>query len=695
VVFVTGALLLPRLWLKGVDHAFSLVDAPLSTALASIEQQGLPINIPRLQGLAVSLETAAAILNAHASAAWGRDSRLVLDSGPAVLEAVSDEIDASPKTFPRKPRNASNAELHHAAVHGSVIAAAALEFRKVAPLLRCAVQMRQNTFPIAPRAPQASTPASVAAGDGASVDPAAEGVWGRAMTFLDVFTATGRISSKQPNLQAVPKTAHIFSPDDMTVAAELQDPENIMHRTLGGPSSRSATYWRPSEPGEALALVTLADTSTGPIVRVATIQAVTSVPIASPPVALVLAGQSSPSSSSSSSSASGSVPRLAPVAAGTEPVVDLWRRHGWDYPTAGTQQVLVTLGAPVAASDMLSAGSAPSVHRMTTSTRCLSFPADKVRRVCAAPSAAVTDPSMLRHDGKRGMQVKLRSAVEARSGWLLASVDYSQIEMRLMAHLASEPALVRLFNEPGADVFRSVASAWLSKPVEAVGEEERASAKRLLYGVLYGMSPATLAREQGWTTSRADQEIGKISRQYPALVAFRRRAEAYCGRYGFVPTLFGRKRWLPDVRADDAGKRARARRQAFNTAVQGSAADVMKLAMWRVHEAIRGLNTLGRTQATAIAALARRPIPAARHAVSGLVVASKSALDREDTGTVARFLLCVHDEIILEVRETDMRSTLSLIVRCMQEVVKDVLSVPLVVNCKVGRNWAKLHAWKG
>jgi len=244
-----------------------------------------------------------------------------------------------------------------------------------------------------------------------------------------------------------------------------------------------------------------------------------------------------------------------------------------------------------------------------------------------------------------------------------------------MAHLSGDVGLVALFRS-GADVFRTVAAQWLAKAPEAVSGGERANAKRLVYGLLYGMKARRLAAEIGWPVERARRELCSVQRAFPGLMRFRAAMERFCRETNHVTTIVGRQRWLPAIGSSSAAKRARARRQAFSTAVQGSAADIFRQALVRVVAVVRGINALHRAASGPRAG-------AERHPASGLVPPDPSS-------DVAAVLLCVHDEVLLEAREDVAASVVEQCREAMRSAVEGGLRVPLAVSASMGEAWSDL-----
>ncbi len=237
--------------------------------------------------------------------------------------------------------------------------------------------------------------------------------------------------------------------------------------------------------------------------------------------------------------------------------------------------------------------------------------------------------------------------VPGEPGWRLVSADYSQIELRILAHLAEDPGFIEAFRA-GEDIHRATAARIFGLLPGAVTQELRGRAKAINFGVIYGMGEQRLARETGITPKEAREFIDAYFRTYPRVKAFHEEQLAKAMEHGYVETLFGRRRWIRDeLLSPDGGVAANARNNAINTPIQGSAADVVKLAMLRVHE---------------------------RLAAAGLD---------------AHLLLQVHDELVLECPEKSVEPLTALLKEIMEGVVP--LKVPLLVEVGSGPSWLEAH----
>ncbi len=240
---------------------------------------------------------------------------------------------------------------------------------------------------------------------------------------------------------------------------------------------------------------------------------------------------------------------------------------------------------------------------------------------------------------------KIRSAFLASPGMKLLSADYSQIELRLLAHMADLPELRQAFWD-GKDIHAQTASHVFSVPLEEVTPELRHRAKAINFGIIYGISPFGLARQLGISKESAATHIQTYFKLYPGIQAYMERMKTDARERGYVTTLLGRRCFITGIQSRDPHMRAFAERQAINAPLQGGNADIIKKAMIK--------------------------------------------LDRlfKETHLNAHMLLQVHDELIFEIATEDIERAQALIVKTMQSIVS--LSVPLVVEPHVGMNWAEV-----
>ncbi len=244
-------------------------------------------------------------------------------------------------------------------------------------------------------------------------------------------------------------------------------------------------------------------------------------------------------------------------------------------------------------------------------------------------------------DGRR-----IRRAFVAPPGRKILACDYSQIELRIMAHLSEDPGLVRAF-EQGVDVHRATAAEVFSRPLDEVTSNERRAAKAINFGLMYGMSAFGLARNLGIDRGQAQDYVALYFSRYPGVRDFMERMRQQAREQGYVETLFGRRLYLNDINARNQGLRAGAERAAINAPMQGTAADIIKRAMVTVDSWL------------------------------------------QDRGDQAKMILQVHDELVFET-ESGFLDTLRLkVVELMSSAAE--LRVPLVVDAGVGDNWDEAH----
>jgi len=244
-------------------------------------------------------------------------------------------------------------------------------------------------------------------------------------------------------------------------------------------------------------------------------------------------------------------------------------------------------------------------------------------------------------DGRR-----IRRAFVAPPGRKILACDYSQIELRIMAHLSEDPGLVRAF-EQGVDVHRATAAEVFSRPLDEVTSNERRAAKAINFGLMYGMSAFGLARNLGIDRGQAQDYVALYFSRYPGVRDFMERMRQQARDQGYVETLFGRRLYLNDINARNQGLRAGAERAAINAPMQGTAADIIKRAMVKVDRWL------------------------------------------QDHGDQAKMILQVHDELVFET-ESSFLDTLRLkVVELMSSAAE--LRVPLVVDAGVGDNWDEAH----
>ena len=266
--------------------------------------------------------------------------------------------------------------------------------------------------------------------------------------------------------------------------------------------------------------------------------------------------------------------------------------------------------------------------------------------VAATGRLSSSDPNLQNIPIRTAEGRRIRQAFVAAPGYKLVAADYSQIELRIMAHLARDESLLHAFQN-NLDVHRATAAEVFGVELGEVSIDQRRSAKAINFGLIYGMSAFGLAKQIGVDRKQSQAYIDRYFTQYPGVLAYMERTRAQAAEQGFVETLFGRRLYLPDINAKNPALRKGAERTAINAPMQGTAADIIKRAMVKVDQWL-----------------------------------DASALD-------ARVILQVHDELVLEVREDLVEQVSAEIRPHMADAAK--LDVPLLVEVGVGNNWDEAH----
>jgi len=245
---------------------------------------------------------------------------------------------------------------------------------------------------------------------------------------------------------------------------------------------------------------------------------------------------------------------------------------------------------------------------------------------------------------------RIRKAFAASDkDWLIFSADYSQIDLRSLAHISGDEILIDTFKS-GIDIHTRTASEIFNVPLEKVNEDLRRRAKAVNFGIIYGISDFGLARGTGVSRKEAGRYIQEYLDSYPGVKKYMEDVVQFGIDKGYVETILKRRRYLPDLRAKNKMVQAFARRMALNTPIQGSSADIIKLAMLKV------------------------------------------ALELKKRQLQSRLLLQVHDDMILEVRKEEIEEVAHVVKNCMEEAYP--LKVPLIVSMKAGSNWYDMQNWE-
>ncbi len=241
---------------------------------------------------------------------------------------------------------------------------------------------------------------------------------------------------------------------------------------------------------------------------------------------------------------------------------------------------------------------------------------------------------------------KIRTAFVAPPGSLILAADYSQIELRIMAHLSGDKGLLKAFHD-GVDIHRATAAEVFGADYEKVTDDQRRAAKAINFGLMYGMSAFGLGRQLDISRPEAQEYMDTYFSRYPGVRVFMEKTREQAREHGYVETLFGRRLYLPEINASNMMRRQGAERAAINAPMQGTAADIIKIAMIRVDDWLQ---------------------------------TSKPG---------AKLVMQVHDELVLEVQENQLERVREAVIKHMSAAAK--LDVPLVVDAGSGADWDTAH----
>ncbi|PXW40461.1 DNA polymerase I [Klebsiella oxytoca] len=266
--------------------------------------------------------------------------------------------------------------------------------------------------------------------------------------------------------------------------------------------------------------------------------------------------------------------------------------------------------------------------------------------VTATGRLSSTDPNLQNIPVRNEEGRRIRQAFIAPEDYLIVSADYSQIELRIMAHLSRDNGLLTAFAE-GKDIHRATAAEVFGLPLESVSSEQRRSAKAINFGLIYGMSAFGLARQLNIPRKEAQKYMDLYFERYPGVLDYMERTRAQAKEQGYVETLDGRRLYLPDIKSSNGARRAGAERAAINAPMQGTAADIIKRAMIAVDDWL----------------LSEKPR--------------------------VRMIMQVHDELVFEVHKDDLDTVAKKIHELMES--STTLAVPLLVEVGSGENWDQAH----
>lgn len=267
--------------------------------------------------------------------------------------------------------------------------------------------------------------------------------------------------------------------------------------------------------------------------------------------------------------------------------------------------------------------------------------------VAATGRLSSSDPNLQNIPVRNEQGRRIRQAFIPSAGYKLVAADYSQIELRIMAHLSGDKGLLTAFAE-GKDIHKATAAEVFGVALDAVTTDMRRSAKAINFGLIYGMSAFGLAKQLGIGRAEAQKYMDLYFERYPGVLEYMERTRQQAEAQGYVETLFGRRLYLPDIKSRNAGLRKAAERAAINAPMQGTAADIIKRAMINVDGWIRGI---------------------------------------EDESI--RMLMQVHDELVFEIREEQLEEYVAIIKEKMSAAAE--LHVPLQVEAGTGDNWDQAH----
>lgn len=265
--------------------------------------------------------------------------------------------------------------------------------------------------------------------------------------------------------------------------------------------------------------------------------------------------------------------------------------------------------------------------------------------VTATGRLSSSDPNLQNIPIRNEEGRRIRQAFVARKGYKIVAADYSQIELRIMAHLANDEGMLKAFAE-GKDIHRSTASEIFGVPLDEVTSEQRRNAKAINFGLIYGMSEFGLSNQLGISRADAKQYMEAYFNRYPNVLQFMTDIKAKAAEKGYVETLLGRRLYLPEIKSSNAMRRKAAERVAINAPIQGTAADIIKIAMIGIDRVIQHSDEI-------------------------------------------KMIMQVHDELVFEVKEDKVEHYSAVIKAEMEKAIQ--LNVPLIAEVGIGDNWDEAH----
>ena len=259
---------------------------------------------------------------------------------------------------------------------------------------------------------------------------------------------------------------------------------------------------------------------------------------------------------------------------------------------------------------------------------------------------ASSEPNLQNIPARSDIGRQVRQAFIASPNHILISADYSQVELRIVAHISKDQAMLEAF-QADQDIHAATAAAIYNIPIEAVTKEQRRHAKAINFGLIYGMTPYGLTRGTDLTLAEAEEFVKAYFKKFPGVKAYLDRARIEAAERGYVETLLGRRRYFPGLKNErNPNIRNREEREAINAPIQGTAADIIKLAMLRIPDAL------------------------------------------SEAGLNGKMLLQVHDELVVECPENELKETVTLVKRVMESAYP--LSIPLKTDARYGKNWSDM-----
>ena len=266
--------------------------------------------------------------------------------------------------------------------------------------------------------------------------------------------------------------------------------------------------------------------------------------------------------------------------------------------------------------------------------------------VTATGRISCTEPNLQNIPIRTELGRELRKIFVAKEGSVLLDADYSQVELRVLAHMSGDQTMIEAFNNDD-DIHAITASQVFNTPLEEVTKQMRSEAKAVNFGIVYGISDFGLATNINTSRKKAKIYIEKYFETYPKIKEYMDNSVANCKEKGYVETLWGRRRYVPEINSNNYNVRQFGERVAMNAPIQGTAADIIKVAMVNIEKELREKNY------------------------------------------ESKLILQVHDELVIETKESELEEVKELLVRNMQEVIK--LSVELRADANIGKTWYEAH----